>query len=250
MMFTPLSLSKRELSNEGLGFVFPRRKNDRKQKLVERPMMKPQSQQMKILLTSCLVLQCCPRHHGRIDVILLLSKRFDVLVNVDGFYSLVEYHNNESTSSNNTSALSRLTPGAYSNLPTTHKTNSIEDSLSLDISQLRKQYKKLTNRNKQVQIMIQSRIPVNAALKPRILFICLAASNEQRQRPRAPSIHPSPGTATDSFRRSTISSLEFSPPKLPSTVCSIVGGPLVGVFYRLKTMFKHCCRFSGQSSVD
>jgi len=59
--------------------------------------------------------------------------------------------------SNNTTALSRLTPGAYSNLPTTQKTNTIEDSLSLDISQLRKQYKKLKDRNKQVQIIIQSK---------------------------------------------------------------------------------------------
>jgi hypothetical protein len=69
---------------------------------------------------------------------------------------LVEYHSNDSITTNNPTALSRLTPGAYSNLPTTHKINSIEDSLSLDISQLRQQYKKLKERNKQVQIMIQS----------------------------------------------------------------------------------------------
>ncbi|CAF4725661.1 unnamed protein product, partial [Rotaria socialis] len=67
----------------------------------------------------------------------------------------LEYHSNESTTNNNTAALSRLTPGAYSGIPTTHKTNSIEDSLSLDISQLRHQYKKLQDRNKQVQIIIQ-----------------------------------------------------------------------------------------------
>jgi len=72
------------------------------------------------------------------------------------FFILVEYHSNDSIASNNPTALSRLTPGAYSNLPTTHKTNSIEDSLSLDISQLRQQYRKLKERNKQVQVMIQS----------------------------------------------------------------------------------------------
>lgn len=72
------------------------------------------------------------------------------------FVSLVEcYSNDSSNTTNNPAALSRLTPGAYSNLPTTHKTNSIEDSLSLDISQLRKQYRKLKDRNKQVQVMIQ-----------------------------------------------------------------------------------------------
>lgn len=82
-----------------------------------------------------------------------------IIFNFIFFYCfiLVEYNSNDSTSSNNNpTALSRLTPGAYSNLPTTHKTSSIEDSLSLDISQLRQQYKKLKNRNKQVQIMIQS----------------------------------------------------------------------------------------------
>ena len=192
-------------------------------------MMKRQSQRMKISSTSCLAFRCCPHHRERIDVILLLSKRFDVLINADGFFSLVEYHNNESTSSNNTTALSRLTPGAYSNLPTTHKTNSIEDSLSLDISQLRKQYKKLKDRNKQVQIMIQSTISSKVSLRITVVFACLAASNEQRQRQRTPSIHSSPGTTTEGFRRSTISSLEFSSPKLPSTVCSIAGGPLVGI---------------------
>lgn len=74
-------------------------------------------------------------------------------------YILVEYNSNDSTatSNNNPTALSRLTPGAYSNLPTTHKTNSIEDSLSLDISQLRHQYRKLKDRNKQVQVIIQSK---------------------------------------------------------------------------------------------
>jgi len=122
----------------------------------------------------------------------------------------IEYHPNDSSSSNNPTALSRLTPGAYSNLPTTHKTNTIEDSLSLDISQLRQQYKKLKERNKQVQIIIQT------------------ASNEQKQRSRTPSIHSSTTTNTENFRRPTISSsLEFPAPKLPSSVCSISGGPLV-----------------------
>ncbi|CAF4922767.1 unnamed protein product, partial [Rotaria sp. Silwood1] len=122
----------------------------------------------------------------------------------------LEYHPNDSTISNNTTALSRLTPGAYSNLPTTHKTNSIEDSLSLDISQLRQQYKKLKERNKQVQIIIQT------------------ASNEQKQRSRAPSMHSSSTTNNpENFRRPTISSIEYSTSKLPSSVCSISSGPLV-----------------------
>ena len=69
---------------------------------------------------------------------------------------LVDHHSNDSNTNNNPTALSRLTPGAYSNLPTTHKINSIQDSLSLDISQLRQQYKKLKQRNKQVQIINQS----------------------------------------------------------------------------------------------
>ena len=74
----------------------------------------------------------------------------------------VEYHANDSiinhNNNNQQTALSRLTPGAYSNLPTTHKTKTIEDSLSLDISQLRQQYKKLKERNKQVQVMIQGKL--------------------------------------------------------------------------------------------
>jgi hypothetical protein len=79
------------------------------------------------------------------------------LKNLISVFLLVEYHSNDPTASgNNPAALSRLTPGAYSNLPTTHKTNSIEDSLSLDINQLRQQYKKLKERNKQVQVMTQS----------------------------------------------------------------------------------------------
>ncbi|CAF0754939.1 unnamed protein product [Adineta ricciae] len=125
----------------------------------------------------------------------------------------LEYHANDSITSHNNNnhqtALSRLTPGAYSNLPTTHKTKTIEDSLSLDISQLRQQYKKLKERNKQVQVMIQ-------------------ASNEQKQRARAPSIYPSsPLSNADNFRRTTISSFECSSSKTPATVCSIAGGPLV-----------------------
>ncbi|CAF1082876.1 unnamed protein product [Rotaria sordida] len=122
----------------------------------------------------------------------------------------LEYHSNDSTTiNNNPTALSRLTPGAYSNLPTTHKTNSIEDSLSLDISQLRQQYKKLKERNKQVQIIVQT------------------ASNEQKQRSRAPSMHSSTTNNSENFRRPTISSLEFSTSKLPSSVCSISSGPIV-----------------------
>ncbi|CAF3971921.1 unnamed protein product, partial [Adineta steineri] len=120
----------------------------------------------------------------------------------------LEYHPNDSISSNNPTALSRLTPGAYSNLPTTHKTNTIEDSLSLDISQLRQQYRKLKDRNKQVQVIIQT------------------ASNEQKQRTRAPSIHPSVTNATETFRRPTVSSMESSTSRLPS-VCSISDGPLI-----------------------
>ncbi|CAF4309025.1 unnamed protein product [Rotaria sp. Silwood2] len=121
----------------------------------------------------------------------------------------LEYHPNDSIINNNTTALSRLTPGAYSNLPTTHKTISIEDSLSLDISQLRQQYKKLKERNKQVQIIIQT------------------ASNEQKQRSRAPSMHSSATNNPENFRRPTLSSLEYSTSKLPSSVCSISSGPLV-----------------------
>ncbi|CAF3320973.1 unnamed protein product [Rotaria socialis] len=121
----------------------------------------------------------------------------------------LEYHSNESTTNNNTAALSRLTPGAYSGIPTTHKTNSIEDSLSLDISQLRHQYKKLQDRNKQVQIIIQT------------------ASSEQKQRSRASSVHSSTTNSSENFRRPTTSSLECSPSKFPSSVCSIASGPLV-----------------------
>lgn len=146
-------------------------------------------------------------------------------------FLLVEYHSNDpTTSSNNPAALSRLTPGAYSNLPTTHKTNSIEDSLSLDISQLRQQYKKLKERNKQVQIMIQSMDFLFCMFleKEKFDWMYLAASNEQKQRSRALSIHPSATNSSENFRRPTISSsLEFSTPKLPSSVCSIAGGPLV-----------------------
>ena len=145
--------------------------------------------------------------------------------NRSSFSLSVEYHANESAPTNNTTALSRLTPGAYSNLPTTHKTNSIEDSLSLDISQLRKQYKKLQDRNKQVQIMIQSSLSLHVSPSTPSIFV--AASNEQRQRTRAPSIHPSLNSGPEPMRRSTLSSLEFTTPRLPSTVCSITGGPLV-----------------------
>jgi len=59
-------------------------------------------------------------------------------------------------------------------------------------------------------------------------LINLAASNEQKQRSRAPSIHPSTTNNSENFRRPTISSsLEFPTPKLPTSVCSISGGPLV-----------------------
>lgn len=153
--------------------------------------------------------------------------------------SPVEYHPPESSSnnnnnnsnnscsntSNNPAALSRLTPGAYSSLPTAHKTHSIEESLSLDISQLRKQYKKLQERNKQVQVMIQSTNRSRCEGMHSSSSANLAASNEQRHRTRAPSMNIPP--ATENYRRTTITSLEFSTPKLPATVCSITGGPLV-----------------------
>ena len=151
--------------------------------------------------------------------------------------SVVEYHppesspnnninnNSNTNTSNNPAALSRLTPGAYSSLPTAHKTHSIEESLSLDISQLRKQYKKLQERNKQVQVMIQSRNRSLCEVMHPSSSTNLAASNEQRQRIRAPSMNIPP--PTDNYRRTTITSMEFSTPKLPATVCSITGGPLV-----------------------
>ena len=147
--------------------------------------------------------------------------------------SPVDYHppesspnnNNSSNTSNNPAALSRLTPGAYSSLPTAHKTHSIEESLSLDISQLRKQYKKLQERNKQVQVMIQSTNRSRCEGMYPSSSASLAASNEQRHRTRAPSMNIPP--PTENYRRTTITSLEFSTPKLPATVCSITGGPLV-----------------------
>lgn len=115
-------------------------------------MMMKQQQLMKIWLTSCPVLLSYHHRHQKIvDVRYLCFQflfKFDLIS--------VELHSNDFTIANNPSALSRLTPGAYSSLPTTHKTNSIEDSLSLDISQLRQHYKKLKERNKQVQIIIQS----------------------------------------------------------------------------------------------
>ncbi len=56
----------------------------------------------------------------------------------------------------------------------------------------------------------------------------LAASNEQKQRSRTPSIHPSATNPSENFRRPTMSSSsEFPTPKLPSSVCSISDGPLV-----------------------
>ena len=125
-----------------------------------------------------------------------------------------------------------MTPGAYSSLPTTHKTHSIEESLSLDISQLRKQYKKLKERNKQVQVMIQS---TTRSIQKEVSYSSLslktkflAATNEQRQRIRTPTMNNPP--PSENFRRSTITSLEFSTPKLPATVCSITGGPLVSIY--------------------
>lgn len=121
---------------------------------------------MKRSLISCRVLPFYPLHHEITDVHLKSLNKFQPHFH----FLLVEYHSNDSATSNNPTALSRLTPGAYSNLPTTHKTNSIEDSLSLDISQLRQQYRRLKERNKQVQVMIQSRasrlIPVVRKEKP------------------------------------------------------------------------------------
>ncbi len=115
-------------------------------------MMKQPAHLMKILLILYLALQSYLLHHELIDVLFKYLSTSNLIF----FHILVEYHPNDSTTSNNPTALSRLTPGAYSNLPTTHKTNTIEDSLSLDISQLRQQYRKLKERNKQVQVMIQS----------------------------------------------------------------------------------------------
>ncbi|CAF4688407.1 unnamed protein product, partial [Rotaria socialis] len=71
------------------------------------------------------------------------------------------------------------------------------------------QYKKLQDRNKQVQIIIQT------------------ASSEQKQRSRASSVHSSTTNSSENFRRPTTSSLECSPSKFPSSVCSIASGPLV-----------------------
>jgi hypothetical protein len=99
---------------------------------------------------SCFAILSSPSRNNRRIIQIIINEIFI-------FFILVEYNSNDSTMSNNPTALSRLTPGAYSNLPTTQKTNTIEDSLSLDISQLRKQYKKLKDRNKQVQIIIQSK---------------------------------------------------------------------------------------------
>ncbi len=117
-------------------------------------MMKQLVQLMKIWRILCLVLQFYHLHHELIDV--KFQKTINQKKEIFFLFILVEYHSNDSITSNNPTALSRLTPGAYSNLPTTHKTNTIEDSLSLDISQLRQQYRKLKERNKQVQIIIQS----------------------------------------------------------------------------------------------
>ncbi|CAF1157087.1 unnamed protein product [Didymodactylos carnosus] len=139
------------------------------------------------------------------------------------------------SANSNSVVLSRVTPGAYSNVPETHKTNSIEDSLSLDINQLHRQYKKLRERQKQAQIIMQT------------------ASAEQRNRSRASSLHPndsrrvgppptptlkstrktddlSSGTISDATLSSTnVSNNKNTSPltKQHSTVCSIKGGPLI-----------------------
>ena len=194
---------------------------------------------------SCFAMLTSPSRSNRRKSLSLLA----LVSNHRSFSLSVEYHANESAPTNNTTALSRLTPGAYSNLPTTHKTNSIEDSLSLDISQLRKQYRKLQDRNKQVQIMIQSSLSLHVVSPSRSTpSIFAAASNEQRQRTRTPSIHPSLNSGSEMSRRSTISSLEFTTPRLPSTVCSITGGPLV----RSSVTGDHRLspRLPGQSSAD
>lgn len=118
-------------------------------------MMKTTGPLMKRWPISCPVLPFCHLHRAIIDVHHFPSGIRSIF---KFCFLLVEHHSNDSAmSNNNPTALSRLTPGAYSNLPTLHKTNLIEDSLSLDISQLRKQYRKLKERNKQVQVMIQSR---------------------------------------------------------------------------------------------
>ncbi|CAF4635297.1 unnamed protein product, partial [Rotaria magnacalcarata] len=53
------------------------------------------------------------------------------------------------------------------------------------------------------------------------------SSEQKQQRSRASSIHSSTTNSSENFRRPTISSLECSPSKFPSSVCSITSGPLV-----------------------
>lgn len=67
-------------------------------------------------------------------------------------------------------------------------------------------------------------------LKNKHYFIHLAASNEQKQRSRAPSIHASAANNSDSYRRSTSSLQESPTPRLPSSVCSMSGDPLVIIY--------------------
>lgn len=73
-------------------------------------------------------------------------------------------------------------------------------------------------------------------------FPFLAASNEQRQRSRASSIHAPATNNPEPLRRSTITQLEYSP-KLPSTVCSISSGPLVGKFFSSFSNLSNCSSF-------
>ena len=64
--------------------------------------------------------------------------------------------------------------------------------------------------------MLKTNISLNS-------FKHLAATNEQRQRIRTPSINSS----SDSLRRPTLSSVDLSSTPMPSNVCSISSGPLV-----------------------
>jgi hypothetical protein len=97
----------------------------------------------------------------------------------------------------------------------------------LDISQLRQQYRKLKERNKQVQVLIQSTELSFVFQKKKNCLLDLAASHEQKQRARAPSLYPTLGGSTENVRRPTITSAESSPSKLSANVCSIASGPLV-----------------------
>ncbi|CAF0839672.1 unnamed protein product [Didymodactylos carnosus] len=135
-----------------------------------------------------------------------------------------EYNSSEQSTSNsvndNGAVLSRVTPDTYSNTLEIHRTNSVE----LDIGQLCKQYKKLRERQKQAQIIMQT------------------ASAEQRNRSQMSTLHPNdPRRLGQTDDRSTValsnvilSSSNISNnkntsslTKQHSTVYPITSGPLV-----------------------